>query len=151
MDRRRDGVSAEIQLGFANGGSRDGGRVATRPSGVNINSAMTRCFHGGEGMQPKCEQDVAFDKLKRQEQLIRGAIGSNEATTRMRAIDTVLFDVLGWDRLRVETEKYCRGEGYADYAFFQNRAVCLVLEAKTTLLTCHRPGSRTAAKSTRVR
>jgi len=54
----------------------------------------------------------------------------NESTTRMRAIDTVLFDVLAWDKTLVETEKYCRVEGYADYVFNLNNQPCFVLEAK---------------------
>ncbi len=48
----------------------------------------------------------------------------------MRAINTILFDVLGWDRLSVDFEKYCREVGYADYAFFQDEHLCLILEAK---------------------
>jgi hypothetical protein len=54
----------------------------------------------------------------------------NESTTRLRAIDTILFDVLFWDKNHVETEKYCRAEGYADYVFSINQKPSLVLEAK---------------------
>ena len=54
----------------------------------------------------------------------------NESTTRLRAIDTILFDVLAWDKMVVETEKYCRAEGYADYVFFINHFATLVVEAK---------------------
>jgi len=74
--------------------------------------------------------DFAFEQLNRNADIIRGAEDANEATTRLRAIDTVLFDVLGWDKLLVETEKYCRAEGYADYAFSQGKSICLILEAK---------------------
>jgi hypothetical protein len=54
----------------------------------------------------------------------------NESTTRLRAIDTILFDVLSWDKAAVETEKYCRSEGYADYVFTINGRPCIILEAK---------------------
>lgn len=54
----------------------------------------------------------------------------NESITRLRAIDTILFDILSWDKGLVETEKYCRAEGYADYVFILNENPCLVLEAK---------------------
>jgi hypothetical protein len=74
--------------------------------------------------------DFAFDKLKHNEKVIRGAELSNEATTRLRAIDTILFDFLGWDKLNVETEKYCRYEGFSDYCFLQGSSIRLILEAK---------------------
>lgn len=54
----------------------------------------------------------------------------NESTTRLRAIDTILFDILSWDKNLVETEKYCRAEGYADYVFLLNNNPFFVLEAK---------------------
>ena len=75
-------------------------------------------------------QDVAFEKLRTNAQLIRSIQLANEDTTRLRAIDTILFDVLGWDKAKVETERYCRAEGYADYVFPQDQNPCLVLEAK---------------------
>ena len=59
------------------------------------------------------EYDILFDQLQSQEPVIASAAGTSEATTRLRAIDVVLFDVLGWDRTEVEAEKYCRTEGYA--------------------------------------
>ena len=40
---------------------------------------------------------------------------ANEAATRLRAIDTILFDVLDWQKEDVDPEHYCRAEGYADY------------------------------------
>lgn len=54
----------------------------------------------------------------------------NEATTRLRAIDEMLFYVLAWDKRSVEVEKYCRAEGYADYTFLIKNTPALVLEAK---------------------
>lgn len=74
--------------------------------------------------------DHGFDRLGVNEAVVQGAVGSNEDTTRMRAIDTVLFDVLGWDKNTVETEKHCRLKGFADYAFQRDSAIPLVLEAK---------------------
>ena len=31
----------------------------------------------------------------------------NESTTRLRAIDTILFDILAWEKKAVDLEKYC--------------------------------------------
>lgn len=53
----------------------------------------------------------------------------NESTTRLRAIDTILFEILAWDKWDIETEKYCR-EGYADYLFLVNNSPTLIVEAK---------------------
>lgn len=75
--------------------------------------------------------DVAFLELQKKRILIEGLSGDeNEDTTRFRAIDTVFFDVLNWDKHCVETEKYCREEGYADYVFNLNHSPYLILEAK---------------------
>ena len=79
--------------------------------------------------------DSAFQELKQREAIIRGAENSNEATTRLRAIDTIIFDVLRWDKLTVETEKYCRDVGYADYYFHHKASACLVVEAKKADVT----------------
>lgn len=54
----------------------------------------------------------------------------NEDTTRLRLIDTVLFDVLRWDRNQVNTEEYVRNTGFADYVFHTRGGRSLVLEAK---------------------
>jgi hypothetical protein len=75
-------------------------------------------------------RDYAFDQLLAKLDVIRGVEGQNEDTTRMRAIDTMIFDVLGWDKLDLETEKYVRAIGFADYAFAHGSSVCLILEAK---------------------
>lgn len=74
--------------------------------------------------------DYAFGKFKEKTGIIKGAEGTNEATTRMRAIDTIIFDVLGWDKLKVDTEKYIRAEGFADYAFEIAGHINLIVEAK---------------------
>lgn len=65
-------------------------------------------------------------KSKRPELETTGDI--NEATTRLRVIDTILFDVLGWDKGDVEAEKWHRAVGYSDYVF--GPASAMVLEAK---------------------
>ncbi|MCA9184993.1 MAG: hypothetical protein KDA99_05215, partial [Planctomycetales bacterium] len=53
----------------------------------------------------------------------------NEAKTRMRFIDQILFKVLRWDENDVWPEEYVRNVGYLDYEF--GRPHCsLVLEAK---------------------
>lgn len=75
-------------------------------------------------------RDFAFEQLRQHQALISAAADQNEATTRVRAIDTMLFSVLGWGRSIVEAEKYCRAVGYADYIFRQDKSICLVLEAK---------------------
>ena len=63
----------------------------------------------------------ALDKL---------APDANEAATRLRAIDTILFEVLDWQKEDVEPEKYCRAEGYADYVCHVDGRKVLVIEAK---------------------
>lgn len=88
------------------------------------------------------QQDVAFDKLRENADLIQSIQSTNEDTTRLRAIDTILFDVLGWDKAKVETERYCRAEGYADYVFPQDQQICLVLEAKKSGATFVIPDKR---------
>lgn len=54
----------------------------------------------------------------------------NEDTTRMRLIDTILFNHLRWDRNFVDTEPYLQNIGYADYIFTTKSGRTLVLEAK---------------------
>lgn len=81
-------------------------------------------------MNDEWTSDYAFEKLNKHTDIIKGAAGENEATTRMRAIDTIVFDVLGWDKLKVETEKYARATGFVDYCFEISGNVSLVLEAK---------------------
>ncbi len=57
-------------------------------------------------------------------------IESNEAQTRLELIDTVLFDILDWEKGQVEVEKHCREPGYADYVFIVGSRFPLVVEAK---------------------
>ena len=85
--------------------------------------------------------EFGFEQFKKHIDTIRAAESSNEATTRMRAIDTVLFEVLGWDKTRVECERFCRASGFADYAFQDGRSPCLILEAKRQGKTFILPGS----------
>ncbi len=77
------------------------------------------------------KEDIAYqelaDKLSDLKKLTRL---ENESETRLRAIDTILFDILHWNKNSIETEKYCRHEGYADYVFLLDNNPCLVLEAK---------------------
>ncbi|HWP67824.1 MAG TPA: hypothetical protein VN437_00895 [Rectinemataceae bacterium] len=87
-------------------------------------------------------QDLAYDSLRSARSTILAAVGSNEATTRMRAIDTILFEVLRWERQVVEAEKYSRDIGYSDYVFRQNTSLCLVLEAKRDGTTFILPNQR---------
>jgi hypothetical protein len=80
-------------------------------------------------MAAKWIADDAFAKFKELLPIIRATTGANEDTTRLRAIDTILFDVLQWDKAFVETEKYARDAGFADYVF-SNDIALMVLEAK---------------------
>lgn len=65
------------------------------------------------------------------ERLIQGAsrvdVGANEATVRFQLIDSLVTEVLGWDRAGVEVERYERGE-YTDYECGSPRV--LIIEAK---------------------
>ena len=61
------------------------------------------------------KEDVAYQELvDKMSDLKRLTRLENESETRLRAIDTILFDILRWNKNSVETEKYCRNEGYAD-------------------------------------
>jgi len=75
--------------------------------------------------------DVAYSQfIDKKSALARLAPDANEATTRLRAIDTILFDVLDWLKEDVEPEKYCRAKGYADYVCHADGRKLLVIEAK---------------------
>ena len=74
--------------------------------------------------------DYCFEQFKTHRATIASAINCNEDTTRLRAIDTMLIDVLGWDKLDIETEKHCRAVGFTDYALHTNSVVTMVVEAK---------------------
>lgn len=54
-------------------------------------------------------------------------VNANEATVRFRLIDSIVTDVLGWDRAGVEVERYERGD-YTDYECGSPRS--LIIEAK---------------------
>ena len=73
--------------------------------------------------------DDAFSAFKEKRDELIVEDGINEATTRLRSIDTMLFDVLKWDKGMVVAEKYDRADGYADYVFGVPK-FSLVLEAK---------------------
>ena len=77
-------------------------------------------------------EDVAYQRFQVSRPIFDKQSQLNEATTRLRLIDSILFEVLHWPRDFVETERYCRTEGYADYVFILNDRPALVLEAKKT-------------------
>ncbi len=79
---------------------------------------------------PGWDEHYAFERLREHKVTIEAAAGSNEATTRLRAIDTMLLDVLGWDKLDIDAELYCRAEGFADYALKDDASICMIIEAK---------------------
>lgn len=53
----------------------------------------------------------------------------SEADTRLKVIDRVLFDALGWSKLKASCESQS-GTGYADYVLRQSGCAKLVVEAK---------------------
>lgn len=66
------------------------------------------------------------------EQLAAVSQSANEADTRLRLLDVLLFDVLDWEKADVDVEQYCRAVGYADYVFAVAKTVGLIIEAKRT-------------------
>lgn len=77
------------------------------------------------------DYDISYDRfLKVLSQLAAVTGAENEAATRLRAIDVMLFDVLDWQREEVDPESYCRAQGYADYVCKIEGRVVLVIEAK---------------------
>lgn len=73
---------------------------------------------------------LAFDAFSKVQHTVAAAAGTNEATTRLRAIDTLLFHVLGWDKSAVDSEHYCRAVGFADYVLSSGGSKAMVIEAK---------------------
>ncbi|MFH0754852.1 MAG: hypothetical protein V2A70_09820 [Candidatus Omnitrophota bacterium] len=74
--------------------------------------------------------DIAYTFFKKQKPHLEALSPKmNEATTRLRAIDTLLFEVLDWQKEDVEAETYCR-EGFADYVCSTGDHNLLVIEAK---------------------
>jgi len=80
--------------------------------------------------KPNWVTDEAFAKYKDFLSSISSDDEINEDTTRLRFIDSILFDVLRWDKNAVITEQYVRDEGFADYVFTIKGIRSLVLEAK---------------------
>ena len=64
----------------------------------------------------------------------------NEATTRMRFINQILFTVLEWDENDVTAEEHVKNVGYLDYEFGPRPQCSLVLEAKREDKTFILPG-----------
>jgi len=57
---------------------------------------------------------------------------ANEATTRLKIIDRIIFEVLGWQHSDVEVEEHIREDGVSEYADYVLRTAmtALVIEAK---------------------
>lgn len=66
---------------------------------------------------------------------------ANEDTTRLRIIDVILFDILGWDRNKALTERYVEKVGYADYSLVIDQVCRVVVEAKKGDITFVLPAS----------
>ncbi|MGU3454352.1 MULTISPECIES: ATP-binding protein [unclassified Methylobacterium] len=76
--------------------------------------------------------DSAFERLKALEANIRSALaeGPNESDTRLKALDRILFEVLGWKHEAVFTEPPTES-GYIDYLLtVGERRNALIIEAK---------------------
>jgi predicted type IV restriction endonuclease len=76
--------------------------------------------------------DPAFERFMRLEVEIRGAIqiGQNESDTRLKVLDRVLFEILGWKHEAVFTEPHT-ASGYIDYLLtIGERRGAMVIEAK---------------------
>ncbi len=74
--------------------------------------------------------EQAYELLLEHQSKLDLSKSNSEANTRLRLIDTILFDVLKWQKSDVDVELYCREVGFADYAFSNGGAITLVLEAK---------------------
>ncbi len=81
-------------------------------------------------MKPGWLAEHAFAEFRRRRSQLESVVGQNEAATRLKVIDTVLFEILRWDKAVVETELHSRKIGYADYVFGVESSFSLVLEAK---------------------
>lgn len=95
---------------------------------------------------PKWDADYAYVQFLKHRSLMEAAKGTNEATTRLRAIDTMVFDVLGWDHNDVDVETYVRVEGYADYVLRHGEVSIGVIEAKRDGETFVLTGSQYSAE-----
>jgi len=69
----------------------------------------------------------AYEVFKQKRSLLEASADINEATTRLRVIDTILFDVLRWDKLEVSAEQHAPEKGFADYYM---ASASTVVEAK---------------------
>ncbi|WP_081991290.1 ATP-binding protein [Inquilinus limosus] len=79
------------------------------------------------------EIDQAFEKLMSIKSEFFAAISErpNESDTRLKIIDRLLFEVLGWKRDSVFTEPYVASKGYIDYLLtIGERRGAIVIEAK---------------------
>ncbi|WP_136079880.1 hypothetical protein [Pontiella desulfatans] len=75
--------------------------------------------------------DIAFSDFKKQKSVFTALpVDANEAKTRLQSIDTMLFDILDWEKEEVDPEQYCRAKGYADYVCSVEGQRLLVIEAK---------------------
>lgn len=76
--------------------------------------------------------DAAFERLNALESELRSGLkaGQNEADTRLKVLDRVLFEVLGWKHDPVLVEPYTES-GFIDYLLtIGERRGAMVIEAK---------------------
>src|SRR5258708_28226271 len=76
--------------------------------------------------------DAAFERLNALEAELRTGLkaGQNEADTRLKVLDRVLFEVLGWKHDPVLVEPYTES-GFIDYLLtIGERRGVMVIEAK---------------------
>jgi hypothetical protein len=87
--------------------------------------------------------EAAFAELQQRfAELSSASIASNEADTRLKVINTILFNILDWHLSDAETEKYCRETGYADYVLSTHHSPCIVLEAKKAGISFSVPSNK---------
>ena len=79
---------------------------------------------------PYWDANYAFDQFEKHRASIEATKGTNEATTRLRSINTMLFQVLGWDVKDIDAETHVRSGGFADYVLRHGEVSVGVVEAK---------------------
>jgi hypothetical protein len=102
---------------------------------------MNRFYKRGEvSIMSEWLADDAHQVFRRFCETIKPDDDINEATTRLRIIDHMLFEVLRWDRNDVVAEGYVKNVGFLDYQFVTPPSCSLILEAKREEKTFVLPG-----------
>ena len=90
--------------------------------------------------------DVAFERfLTLVESIDQSGVVITEQDTRIKIIDRLIVDVLGWDYIHVNTEEPA-GTGYLDYKLSIEDRARLVIEAKRDSRSLGLDGNRSALR-----